>query len=105
MPTYAYRGIECGHEFEVVQKFSDASLTTCPECGKPVRRVFQPVGVVFKGSGWYVNDSRSAKSTAATAASSDTKKSETSSDEKAPATAPAAKSESKAEPATKASAS
>jgi putative FmdB family regulatory protein len=58
MPTYAYRGSTCGHEFETVQKFADDPLTECIICGQPVRRVVQPVGVVFKGSGWYINDSR-----------------------------------------------
>lgn len=59
MPTYAYRCSLCSHEFDVVQKFADAPISICPECGGSVRRVFQPVGVVFKGSGWYINDSRS----------------------------------------------
>lgn len=59
MPTYAYRCSLCSHEFDVVQKFADAPISVCPECGGSVRRVFQPVGVVFKGSGWYINDSRS----------------------------------------------
>ena len=58
MPTYAYRCTTCGHEFDRVQKFADAPISICPECGNGVRRVFQPVGVVFKGSGWYINDSR-----------------------------------------------
>ncbi len=58
MPTYAYRGSTCAHEFETVQKFTDDPLTQCIICGGPVRRVVQPVGVVFKGSGWYINDSR-----------------------------------------------
>ena len=58
MPTYAYRGTACTHEFDYVQKFSDDPLTECIECQGPVRRVYQPVGVVFKGSGWYINDSR-----------------------------------------------
>lgn len=58
MPTYSYRGTACTHEFDYVQKFSDDPLTECIECHGPVRRVFQPVGVVFKGSGWYINDSR-----------------------------------------------
>lgn len=58
MPNYVYRGIDCPHEFEVYQSFSDDPLTECSECGKPVRRVFQPTGLVFKGSGWYINDSR-----------------------------------------------
>lgn len=58
MPNYVYRGIDCPHEFEVYQSFSDDPLTECSECGQPVRRVFQPTGLVFKGSGWYVTDSR-----------------------------------------------
>jgi putative FmdB family regulatory protein len=58
MPNYVYRGIDCPHEFEVYQSFSDDPLTECSDCGQPVRRVFQPTGLVFKGSGWYVNDSR-----------------------------------------------
>ncbi len=58
MPTYSYRCDTCGHQFDAVQRFSDAALTECPECGAPIRRVIQPVGVVFKGSGWYITDSR-----------------------------------------------
>lgn len=58
MPTYAYRCTNCAHEFEAVQKFSDDPLKECPECHAEIRRVFQPVGIVFKGSGWYINDSR-----------------------------------------------
>jgi putative FmdB family regulatory protein len=58
MPTYTYRCDACGHQFEAVQRFSDDPLTECRECGAPIRRVIQPVGVVFKGSGWYITDSR-----------------------------------------------
>lgn len=58
MPFYQYRGIECDHEFEVHQKFSEDPLTSCKECGKPVRRVFHAPPIVFKGSGWYVTDSK-----------------------------------------------
>ena len=58
MPTYTYQCDSCGHGFEAVQRFSEDPLTECPECGSPIRRVIQPVGVVFKGSGWYINDSR-----------------------------------------------
>ena len=58
MPTYAYRCTGCSHEFEIFQKFSESPLTECPECGQEIRRIFQPVGIVFKGSGWYINDSR-----------------------------------------------
>ena len=58
MPTYAYRGTACAHEFEAYQSFKDDPLTECAECGGPVRRVIQPTGIVFKGSGWYITDSR-----------------------------------------------
>ncbi len=58
MPTYSYHCDTCGHDFDAVQKFADDPLQECPECGAPIRRVIQPVGVVFKGSGWYITDSR-----------------------------------------------
>jgi putative FmdB family regulatory protein len=58
MPTYTYQCDACGHGFEAVQRFADNPLSECPQCGSTIRRVIQPVGVVFKGSGWYVNDSR-----------------------------------------------
>jgi putative FmdB family regulatory protein len=60
MPTYQYRCTDCGRDLEVVQKFSDASLTECPTCAGRLRKVFNAVGVVFKGSGFYRNDSRAA---------------------------------------------
>ena len=59
MPTYQYRCTECGHDLEAVQKFTDAALTECPNCGGQLRKVFTAVGVVFKGSGFYRTDSRS----------------------------------------------
>lgn len=58
MPTYAYRCRDCGHDLEAVQKFTDDPLTVCPNCGGSLRKLFSPVGVVFKGSGFYRNDSR-----------------------------------------------
>lgn len=65
MPTYQYACKECGHQFEAVQSFSEASLTECPECTGPLRKLYGAVGVIFKGSGFYRNDSRSeAKSSA-----------------------------------------
>jgi putative FmdB family regulatory protein len=64
MPTYAYRGTACAHEFETYQSFSEDPLTECLECGGPVRRVIQPTGIVFKGSGWYITDSRKSSSSA-----------------------------------------
>ena len=59
MPTYKYRCKECDHEFEVRQRMSDNPLTECPVCGGSVRRVVGSVGIVFKGSGFYVTDNRS----------------------------------------------
>ena len=64
MPTYQYACSACGHEFEVFQAFSDASLTTCPECKGEVRKVYSAVGVVFKGSGFYKTDSAGKSSSA-----------------------------------------
>jgi len=58
MPTYTYQCDSCGHGFEAVQRFADEPLSECPQCGASIRRVIQPVGVVFKGSGWYITDSR-----------------------------------------------
>ena len=65
MPTYPYACTECDHRFEQVQAFSDASLTECPVCGGRLRKVFSSVGIVFKGSGFYRNDSRSTASSTA----------------------------------------
>lgn len=59
MPTYEYRCTECDDTLEVVQRFSDDPLTVCPSCAGRLRKVFSPVGVVFKGSGFYKTDSRS----------------------------------------------
>lgn len=58
MPTYQYQCTECGAALEVVQSFSDDALSVCPECDGRLRKVFNAVGVVFKGSGFYRNDSR-----------------------------------------------
>lgn len=60
VPTYQYACTECGHAFEQFQNFSDDSLTVCPVCEGRLRKVFNAVGVVFKGSGFYRNDARSA---------------------------------------------
>ncbi len=62
MPTYQYACTACGHRFEAVQSFSDASLTDCPECAGRLRKVFSSVGIVFKGSGFYRTDSRASAS-------------------------------------------
>ena len=82
MPTYEYActNPEGKHQFEVVQSFSDAPVTECPECGAPVRKVYGSVGVVFKGSGFYRTDSR--KSASASDGASSAKESSSSSSSK-----------------------
>jgi putative FmdB family regulatory protein len=72
VPTYQYTCTECGEPLETVQKFSDEPLTVCPACGGRLRKVFSPVGIVFKGSGFYRTDSRKSAAAAAPAASSST---------------------------------
>ena len=92
MPTYVYACDSCGNQFERFQSFKDEPLQTCPACAGAVRRVFQPVGIVFKGSGWYVTDSR--KSNSATVSGDDS----AGKAEKAPATDTATKGETTSEP-------
>ncbi|HEU5034325.1 MAG TPA: FmdB family zinc ribbon protein [Mycobacteriales bacterium] len=70
MPTYQYACTSCGERLEVVQKFSDDPLTICPSCAGALRKVFSPVGVVFKGSGFYKTDSRTSASKSASASPS-----------------------------------
>ncbi len=85
MPTYAYACTECDHRFEAVQSFSDDSLTVCPECEGRLRKVFNAVGIVFKGGGFYRTDSRSGSSVtsgSATNGSGSSEKSGSSSSEK-----------------------
>ena len=60
MPLYEYKCAVCGHRFEIRQGIREASLTECPECTGAIRRVVHPVGIVFKGSGFYKTDSRTA---------------------------------------------
>ena len=71
MPTYQYACTECDERLEAVQSFTDAPLTQCPACSGRLRKVFSAVGVVFKGSGFYKNDSRSGAKASADAGSSD----------------------------------
>ena len=68
MPTYQYTCTDCGEPVEAVQKFTDAPLTVCAACGGRLRKVFSPVGIVFKGSGFYRTDSRNGSSASAPAA-------------------------------------
>ncbi len=75
MPTYQYSCTDCGHFLETFQSFTDDSLTVCPECEGRLRKVFNAVGVVFKGSGFYRNDSRDQKSAAGEGTAKTTKES------------------------------
>lgn len=89
MPTYEYECQTCHERVEAVQKFTDPSLTTCPRCGGELRKVFSAVGIVFKGSGFYKNDSRSsskvgANAPAASSSGGDTKSSTSVSPDSAP---------------------
>ena len=70
MPTYQYQCTECGEGLEAVQKFTDDALTECPNCGGRLKKVFSAVGIVFKGSGFYRNDSRGSSSSSSPASSS-----------------------------------
>jgi putative FmdB family regulatory protein len=87
VPTYAYACKDCSHAFEIQQSFSDNSLSVCPECSGNLRKKFNSVGVVFKGSGFYRTDSRDTKSTSTVPAAS---KSESPASAPAAAPAPAA---------------
>ncbi|MFG2053751.1 FmdB family zinc ribbon protein [Micromonospora sp. NPDC048930] len=78
VPTYQYACTACGHQLEAVQSFSDEPLTECPACEGRLRKVFNSVGIVFKGSGFYRTDSRSSGSDAATSTTSKPAKSESS---------------------------
>src|SRR5437763_295706 len=71
MPLYEYECRSCGHRFERRQSVHEAPARECPECGEAVRKVLHPVGVVFKGSGWYVTDSRKPEPAAAASSGGD----------------------------------
>ncbi|MET7696765.1 FmdB family zinc ribbon protein [Streptomyces sp. NPDC005485] len=79
MPTYQYQCTECGEGLEAVQKFTDDALTECPNCGGRLKKVFSAVGIVFKGSGFYRNDSRGSSSSSSPASKPSTSTSPSSS--------------------------
>ncbi|WLP91864.1 MULTISPECIES: FmdB family zinc ribbon protein [Gordonia] len=70
MPTYSYACTECDNQFDIVQSFSDDALTECPQCTGRLRKLFNSVGIVFKGSGFYRTDSRNGSSASETSSSS-----------------------------------
>ncbi|MFF8966204.1 FmdB family zinc ribbon protein [Streptomyces globisporus] len=102
MPTYQYQCTECGEGLEAVQKFTDDALTVCPSCDGRLKKVFSAVGIVFKGSGFYRNDSRGSSSsstpasTASKSSDSGSSSSSTGSDTKSSASSSASSSSSAA---------
>ena len=94
MPTYQYRCQACHNDLEAFQKFTDDPLTICPDCGGSLRKVFNAVGIVFKGSGFYRTDSR-----ASAAGGGSTSKSSRESSGASTSSSPSSKSEAKASPA------
>ena len=108
MPTYQYACTECGEQLERVQSFSDPALTECPACSGKLRKVFNSVGIVFKGSGFYRNDSRSgnvsADKPAASTTSSDSKSDSSSTTSTTPATTSSSSSPSSSSSSTTSSA-
>ena len=90
MPTYGYRCGSCGHQFEIVQRISEEPLTTCPKCQGKLSKVLYPVGISFKGSGFYTTDYKGAGKDSAASSNGSASSSEGGSDSK-----PEAKSESK----------
>ncbi len=71
MPTYEYECTSCGQRIEVFQRITEEPLTTCGACGGPLRKVFHPAGIVFKGSGFYATDSRSSSKSSTSSSASD----------------------------------
>ena len=71
MPTYSYACTQCDNRFDIVQSFTDDTLTVCPECSGKLRKLLNSVGIVFKGSGFYRTDSRGGSSTSTDPAKSD----------------------------------
>lgn len=95
MPTYQYQCTACGEGLEAVQKFTDDALTECPACNGRLKKVFSAVGIVFKGSGFYRNDSRGSSSSSTPASSSSSSSGSASSDSGSSSSSSSSGSESK----------
>ncbi|QDQ12063.1 FmdB family zinc ribbon protein [Streptomyces spectabilis] len=106
MPTYQYQCTECGEGLEAVQKFTDDALTVCPNCDGRLKKVFSAVGIVFKGSGFYRNDSRGSSSSSSPASTSSSSASSSStSSSKSTSSSSSSSSDSKASSTTSSSSS
>lgn len=95
MPTYQYQCTACGEGLEAVQKFTDDALTECPSCQGRLKKVFSAVGIVFKGSGFYRNDSRGSSSSSSPASSSKSSTSSSSDSSSSSSTSSTSSSDSK----------
>ncbi|MEW2526181.1 FmdB family zinc ribbon protein [Streptomyces sp. NPDC047071] len=105
MPTYQYQCTECGEGLEAVQKFTDDALTVCPNCDGRLKKVFSAVGIVFKGSGFYRNDSRGSSSSSSPASSSTSSSSSSSKSSASSSSSSSSSSDSKASSTTSSSSS
>jgi len=94
VPTYQYSCTDCGEPLEVVQSFTDDALTECPACGGRLRKLYNAVGIVFKGSGFYRTDSRSGSTSSVPASGSSSSDSSSGSTSSSTPSAPAAGSSS-----------
>ena len=101
MPTYEYRCKDCGRDLEVVQSFTDDALTTCEACGGRLRKVFGNVGIAFKGSGFYKNDSRGKSTSSSSAGDKGDKGSADKADKSSTDTSTSTKADSPSTPAKK----
>lgn len=104
MPTYSYACTACDNKFDIVQSFSDDALTECPQCTGRLRKLFNSVGIVFKGSGFYRNDSRSASSSSESSSSSSDSSSSSSSSTSSEKSSSSSSSSSDSKPAAPAAA-
>ncbi|MCF3939969.1 FmdB family zinc ribbon protein [Gordonia tangerina] len=94
MPTYSYACTECDNKFDIVQSFSDDALTECPQCTGRLRKLFNSVGIVFKGSGFYRTDSRKSSSASESSSTSESSSSSSSGSSSDSSSSSSAKSDS-----------
>jgi putative FmdB family regulatory protein len=97
MPTYGYRCGSCGHQFEIVQRISDEPLKVCPKCQGKLTKILYPVGISFKGSGFYTTDYKGSGKSSDGSSSNGTAPSKEGSSESKPETKSESKSETKSE--------
>ena len=97
MPTYGYRCGTCGHQFEIIQRISDEPLTTCPNCQGKLAKILYPVGISFKGSGFYTTDYKASGKSSETSSNGSSPSKEGSSEGKSGETKSESKSETKSE--------